>query len=176
MRRVESFPPIAGPHAHTLILGTMPGAASLRARAYYAHPRNAFWTILGRLLDFDPQLDYAARTRHVVAAGIAVWDVLRSCERDGSLDTKILRTSVVVNDFGWFFTGHPHIERVFFNGATAHALYRRHVLPAIDDVSNRQYARLPSTSPANASIALPAKLHAWGVVLNGAGRCALAPA
>ena len=98
MARIRSFPPIEGASAHTLILGTMPGAASLAAVQYYAHPRNAFWTILADLIGFDPQLDYVARTQRLVDAGIAVWDVLRSCERRGSLDSDIDRTSAASSD------------------------------------------------------------------------------
>src|SRR3954451_23432881 len=110
MARICSFPPLESATACTLILGTMPGAASLRAGQYYAHPRNAFWTIIGELLGFDARLDYAARIDHLAAARIAVWDVLQSCERPGSLDSNIDRQSVVPNDFPGFFAAHPRIE------------------------------------------------------------------
>ena len=162
MARVRSFPPIEHASAHTLILGTMPGAASLAARQYYAHPRNAFWSILGELFGFDPRIDYAERTRKVVDAGIAVWDVLRSCERPGSLDSDIDRGSIVANDFRQFFVRHSRIDRVFFNGANAEALYRRRVSGTLPRQAS--YTRLPSTSPAHASIALSAKIEAWRVV------------
>ena len=66
MARIRSFPPIEDASAHTLILGTMPGAASLAARQYYAHPRNAFWSILGELIGFDPRIDYLERTRKLI--------------------------------------------------------------------------------------------------------------
>jgi TDG/mug DNA glycosylase family protein len=161
MARIRSFPPIAGPDPHTLILGTMPGVASLTAGQYYAHSRNAFWTILGRLLGFDAQLDYTARIQQLLTAGIAVWDVLQFCERRGSLDSRIQGGSVVANDFKEFFHRHPGVVRVCFNGATAQALFRRHVMPTLDDAPWRSYVRLPSTSPANAAIALSAKLDAW---------------
>ena len=128
MAHVSSFPPIVGRSPRTLILGTMPGTASLDAQQYYAHPRNAFWGILADLLGFDAGLDYAARTRRLVDADIAVWDVLRSCKRPGSLDSNIEPASVIANDFDWFFARHPTVERVCFNGAAAEALYRRHVL------------------------------------------------
>lgn len=162
MARIRSFPPIEGASTHTLILGTMPGAASLAARQYYAHPRNAFWNILGELVGFEPGIAYVERTRRLVDAGIAVWDVLRSCVRQGSLDSDIERGSIVTNDFEQFFERHPRIDRVFFNGANAEALYRRHVLGTITHDSN--YVRLPSTSPANASLAPSAKTDAWRVV------------
>jgi TDG/mug DNA glycosylase family protein len=161
MAHVSSFAPIVGGSPRTLILGTMPGTASLRAQQYYAHPRNAFWGILAELLCFDTGLDYAARTRRLVDAEIAVWDVLRSCKRPGSLDSKIEPASVIANDFGTFFARHPTIERVCFNGAAAEALYRRHVLPALAPTTQPRYTRLPSTSPANASVTVAEKVRLW---------------
>jgi hypoxanthine-DNA glycosylase len=168
MAQVRSFPPIAGESARMLILGTMPGAASLNARQYYAHPRNAFWGILADLLGFDLRLDYAARTQRLVDAGIAVWDVLQSCERRGSLDANIESATIVANDFDRFFARHPRIERVCFNGATAEALFRRHVLQSVGD-RQLTYIRLPSTSPANASIPPSEKARRWrALVLHDA--------
>ena len=162
---VHSFPPIEDASARTLILGTMPGIASLAAQQYYAHPRNAFWGILGGLLGFDPKLDYTTRTQRLIADGIALWDVLQSCRRLGSLDSAIEAESIIANDFGRFFGRHPHIQTVYFNGASAEALYRRHVLRSLPLLSKRRYVRLPSTSPANASISVTAKASAWRAVL-----------
>ena len=166
MARVRSFPPIESATARTLILGTMPGVASLAAGRYYAHPRNGFWTIMGRLLGFDAHLDYPTRVERLHAAGIAVWDVLQSCERPGSLDTRIRPASIVANDFRGFFDRHPQIECVCFNGATAAALFRRHVMKTLQDTPSRRYVRLPSTSPANASIGLSDKTDAWCAVVR----------
>ena len=161
MAHVQSFTPIAGASARMLILGTMPGAASLNAHQYYAHPRNAFWPILADLIGFDPKIDYETRTQRLIDAGIAVWDVLMSCERHGSLDSQIEPTSIVANDFNGFFTGHPRIGRVYFNGATAEVLYKRHVLQTLMGTVHPSYVRLPSTSPANASIAASDKARVW---------------
>ena len=87
--QARCFPPIASPDARILILGSMPGRASLAAGQYYAHPRNAFWPIMGSLLDFDASRDYPARVDALKVAGIAVWDILDSCHRPGSLDSAI---------------------------------------------------------------------------------------
>ena len=140
----------------------MPGAASLKAKQYYAHPQNGFWPIMGQLLGFDPSAPYRRRERALKAARIAVWDVLRSCVRPGSLDARIkLETA---NDFAAFFRAHPRLRHVFFNGAKAEASYRRHV--QIPSGGAIRYARLPSTSPAHASLSAARKLAAWRAILG----------
>ena len=163
----HSFPPVAAPGARLLILGSMPGQASLRAGQYYAHERNAFWRIMGDLLGAGPDLPYAQRLERLTAAGIALWDVIAACERAGSLDADIVCRSVAPNDFGVFFAVHRDISRVFFNGAAAETAFRRHVLPGLAGSSLR-LARLPSTSPAHAACGYADKLAAWSAIL-GAG-------
>ena len=162
--RVRSFAPIAGRNARVLVLGSMPGRASLEAGQYYAHRHNAFWRIASQLLQFDPQAPYCERARALRSARIAVWDVLHSCVRPGSMDAMIDRGSETANDFRKFFRTHPGITHVFFNGAKAEASFRRHVLPGLD--APLRYKRLPSTSPANASVPWPQKLAAWRAILK----------
>jgi double-stranded uracil-DNA glycosylase len=164
MTYIHSFPPIADKGSRVLILGTMPGKASLRERQYYAHPQNAFWRIMGEILGFDPASHYAMRVAAVRAAGLAVWDVLKSCRREGSLDSAIDQSSLVPNDFAAFFAEHPRLRRVCFNGAAAEALYLRHVRPRLAGGLTLNYLRLPSTSPANASWSQAQKLDAWRAV------------
>ena len=162
MRRVRSFPPLEDRHARVLILGSMPGAASLAADQYYAYPRNHFWPIMGRLLGAGPELPYAKRVRRLKSSGIALWDVLESCVRPGSLDADIEENSIVVNDFAGFFGAHPRIGAVFFNGAKAESAYRRHVLKGLPAAAGALPAlRLPSTSPAHAALSLDRKLALW---------------
>jgi TDG/mug DNA glycosylase family protein len=162
---VRSFRPIIGSNATRLILGSMPGAASLQAREYYAHPRNAFWSIMESLLGIKRAAPYATRSRALAAAGVAVWDVLESCRRPGSLDSAIELHSIVTNDFERFLRQNPGITRIYFNGNTARRLFDRHVLPQLAD-SQKQIARitLPSTSPAHAGLSLPQKTRAWRVI------------
>ena len=167
MTRIYSFKPIADKNARVLILGSMPGIMSLTAGRYYAHPQNAFWRILGALLGFDPASPYPDRVHALNNARIALWDVLHSCVREGSLDTKIDSATLVANDFKPFFSSHAKIERVFFNGTKAEACYRRHVLPGLGE-TKLGYFRLPSTSPANASMAFAKKLEAWRAIMPGA--------
>jgi hypoxanthine-DNA glycosylase len=162
---VRSFPPIASPTSRVLILGTMPGKASLSARQYYAHPQNTFWRIAGTILSFDPASPYEVRTAMMRAAGIAVWDVLKSCTRESSLDSAIVPATAVPNDLPAFLAEHPQIRRICFNGAKAEALYARHVRPRLVAGPEVQYIRLPSTSPANASLSWPQKLQAWQAAL-----------
>lgn len=161
MRRLKGFPPIAGRDARVLVLGSMPGVASLAAREYYAHPRNAFWPIAGELLGFDARAPYARRKRALVAAGVALWDVVGSCRRKGSLDAAIDERSIRVNDFAGFLARHPRITRVCFNGRKAADAWRRHVsarLPAGRKLDRRL---LPSTSPAHAGMSYRRKLASW---------------
>lgn len=166
MTRIRSFPPIADEHARILILGSMPGKESLRAGQYYAHPRNAFWPIMGELAGASPALPYEERALRLEQAGIALWDVLASCMRRGSLDADIDPESIHPNDFAAFFEAHPHIERVYFNGTMAEQSFRKHVLPHLSQPPLRMQ-RLPSTSPANASLRYEQKLEAWKTILTG---------
>jgi hypoxanthine-DNA glycosylase len=141
----------------------MPGQASLTAARYYAHERNAFWRIMGDLVGAAPSLPYEARLACLQAAGIALWDVIGSCERYGSLDADIVAGSVQANDFAAFFAAHPCIERICFNGTAAETTFRRHVLPVLGDCLPPLY-RLPSTSPAHAARGYAEKLAAWSVI------------
>lgn len=160
MSAVHSFVPVARSDARILILGSMPGVASLTAGQYYAHGHNAFWPIMGALFGFDAAMPYGQRVEALQAARVAVWDVLKSCVRQGSLDTAIDRESEVANDFPAFLREHPEITHLFFNGAAAEAAFRRHVHHLLAP-SALTMARLPSSSPANASFSFERKLAAW---------------
>jgi TDG/mug DNA glycosylase family protein len=158
---VFSFPPVAAPDARLLILGSMPGKASLAANQYYAHPRNLFWPFMGELFGADPDVPYAERLRILQANRVALWDVLKECYRESALDADIVEASIVANDFAGFFDRHPEVRRVYFNGARAEQAFRKYVLPGLTGMGNIQLVRLPSTSPANASIPAGKKLEAW---------------
>jgi hypoxanthine-DNA glycosylase len=165
--KVRGFAPIADAKARVLILGSMPGEASLAAGQYYAHPQNLFWRILGEITGATPSLPYAARARALKSRGIALWDVLESCAREGSLDSAIDDASIGANDFASFYRAHPRIAHVFFNGAKAEACYRKHVLPLLADAPAPPSShRLPSTSPANASMPRARKLQVWKQALR----------
>ncbi|HNO74774.1 MAG TPA: DNA-deoxyinosine glycosylase [Nitrosomonas mobilis] len=162
---IQCFPPVVNQSATVLILGSMPGMASLAANQYYAHPRNAFWPIMGNLLQFAPETAYVQRLQILQNAGIALWDVLQSCERSGSLDTSIVASTRFVNDFAGFLRDYSSIRYIFFNGGRAYTMLRRYssnsCLPP-----HLCFTRLPSTSPAHARMTFAQKLTAWQVVLD----------
>lgn len=165
--RLQAFAPVARANAHTLILGSMPGAASLAAHEYYAHPRNRFWPIVADLLEFDAEAPYAERIAALTARGYALWDVLGGCRRQGSLDSAIESESMEINDFPTFFRAHPRVDRVFCNGSFAATLFRRRVLPLLGEHAERMaLVRLPSTSPAHAGMTAEAKRAAWAAILR----------
>jgi hypoxanthine-DNA glycosylase len=162
--RIACFPPVARRDASVLVLGSMPGEASLQAGQYYAHPRNAFWPIMREILGFPASAAYGDRLDALRAGGIALWDVLESCQRAGSLDSDIKPGTLVVNDFASFFAAHGRIALVCFNGTTAERYYRRHV-EAAREGRRIESVRLPSTSPAHAALALADKVAAWRSVI-----------
>ncbi len=158
---IRGFPPIERRSARVLVLGSMPGVVSLATKEYYAHPRNQFWRIVGELYGFDPAGNYRRRTQALCLAGVALWDVLASCARPGSLDADIDERTIVVNPFTGFLAAHPQIRRVCFNGRKAEAAWRRYVLRELPRACELSYELLPSTSPAHAGMSYPRKLRAW---------------
>ena len=165
MSDIESFAPIAAANARLLILGSIPGIASLTANQYYAHPRNLFWQIIAEVLHSEPFPDYPGKIQALQHAQIALWDVMKSCYRPGSLDAAIAKDSIVANDFNAFFDSHPHIEKVFFNGSAAEQAFRRLVLPSLTK-QTLVLQKLPSTSPAHAAMTYQQKLTCWSVLAN----------
>jgi TDG/mug DNA glycosylase family protein len=131
INRVQSFPPIVSHQSKVLILGSMPGAASLRACQYYAHPRNVFWHIMGELFGAGSLLPYQERVTILLSVGVALWDSLQACVRPGSLDASI--TEEVAKDFLASFAKYPNITHVFFNGSKAEKAFRNHALPALHE-------------------------------------------
>ncbi|MDV6348785.1 DNA-deoxyinosine glycosylase [Nitrosomonas sp. Is35] len=169
MPTVYSFPPIAGSQAKILILGSMPGEASLAAKQYYAHRRNAFWPIMAQLLHIDSEASYQEKIAALRSSPIALWDVLKSCKRSGSLDSMIETGTQISNDFQSFFSRHRAIAQVFFNGGTAEACFKRYVMPA-QNVGLLKLSRLPSTSPANARLSFEDKCGIWHETIGSALR------
>lgn len=157
----RSFPYVAGDSPKILILGSMPGKASLTAQQYYAHPHNLFWPFMAEITGISANSPYQQRLQGLIENGIALWDVLHECERASSLDSDIIEASIVANDFAGFFARYPTICTIYFNGNKAEQAFKRYALPQLADVGNLVYCRLPSTSPANASVTRNKKLTEW---------------
>lgn len=159
----RGFPPLVREGARVLVLGSMPGRRSLDEGRYYAHPRNLFWPFMARVAGFEPGLGYEARVQALLASGVALWDVLGACERPGSLDASIRRGSEQANPIGPLLERHPGITLVACNGSKALQLWQRRVWPGLEDPlkARLEVLGLPSTSPANASIPLATREHAW---------------
>jgi hypoxanthine-DNA glycosylase len=161
------FPPIAAPDARVLVLGSLPGRMSLELQQYYAQPHNAFWKIMGELFGAAQNVPYERRLEILRAHRVAVWDVLAAGERSGSLDSAIVRSSMVINDFAGFFAAHREIRLVCFNGGKAAELYRRYALPGLPPATAALATQLlPSTSAAHAGRTFEQKLMRWSAALE----------
>lgn len=159
---LTSLAAIASENAQILILGSMPGQQSLTQQQYYAHPRNAFWKIIATLFSFSPDAGYADKLLALQQHKLALWDVIQSCERQGSLDSRISNASIISNDFVDFFAQHSQIKHIFFNGSCAYQEYHKRVRPQLSKtLQSLPCTRLPSTSPAMASLTFEQKLIAW---------------
>jgi len=160
MTQVSSFLPIEGKSARVLILGSMPGVASLNANQYYAHPQNAFWKIISTITGCPASASYETRVEVLKQSGIALWDVLESCIRPGSLDADIDMITAKANDIAALLQRQPGIKTIYFNGGTAEKIFNKRILPTLVN-THIQYIRLPSTSPAHAGMSLAEKTKIW---------------
>lgn len=163
----ESFSAVALADAKVVILGSIPGDESLRQQQYYAHPRNAFWYILQRHFNTSGPLTYTGKIELAQQHGVALWDVMRCCIRPGSLDSNIDNKTIVVNEFESFFCAHKKLVSVIFNGVKAEQEYIKRVLPTLSTKHRKlELIRLPSTSPAMATMNREQKYLVWCEVLS----------
>lgn len=162
---IASFPPAVSDSCRTLVLGTMPGVESLRQQQYYAHPRNAFWKIMGAIFNFDSKLPYCERLKLLNSHGVALWDTVKFCERKGSLDSDIKCPEF--NDFTWLFNEYPSIREVCLNGKGAEKFFRQ--FQSANSLPELHITVLPSTSPAYASMRYADKLAQWRKILTNNG-------
>ena len=151
---LQGLAPVIDRATRLVVLGSFPGAASLQARQYYAHPRNQFWPILSALFGEDLlALSYARRLRSMRAHGLGLWDVYAACRREGSLDSAI--EDAVPNDLASLRRRAPRLQAVAHNGGESARSMR------VTSALGMTALRLPSTSPANASWSFERKLAAW---------------
>lgn len=157
--------PIIGTRPRLLLLGSMPGAASLLEQRYYAHPRNLFWPFMQQLFGIPVELGYQQRCQLLTEQGVAIWDVIAHCERAGSLDSAIKKSTVICNAIPHLLEAQPQILKICFNGAKAAEEFKRHLLPMVIHRTDIEYIQLPSSSPAHASQSKEQKLECWAKAL-----------
>jgi hypoxanthine-DNA glycosylase len=164
--QITSFAPLIDTGARVLILGSMPGVRSLTAGEYYAHPRNRFWPVMSELCGASFDLPYPDRIHRLKQAGVALWDVLKHCHRDGSLDARIEPGSEVVNDLSTLLIKHAEIQAIAFNGQKAARSFDRLMRPVLspDHCARITLYSLPSTSPANAAYRFSHLVAEWRVL------------
>jgi TDG/mug DNA glycosylase family protein len=150
--------PVTGPDPRVLILGSFPSVLSLAHREYYGNPKNRFWAVMEKILGIPSDLPYAERALRLTNNNIALWDVVASCERPGSADSRI--KNPVPNDLAVFFCEHPTLRLVALNGGTAGRLYH-----TLAEVPGLAAVTLPSTSPAYAAMPFEEKVLAWNVIV-----------
>jgi TDG/mug DNA glycosylase family protein len=158
---LNSFAPLIGLQPHSLILGSMPGQISLRCQQYYANPNNSFWWIMTQIIGCEDPLDHQHRAKLICDSGFAVWDVLAHCQREGSLDSSIERSSEITNDLLGLVQCNPSLKLIAFNGAAAKQIFMRHCSHILSEHPDLKWRQLPSTSPAYAAMKKPEKLVIW---------------
>lgn len=164
---LTSFDAVADHDAEILILGSMPGKASLLRHQYYAHQRNAFWPIMAKLYAIPLDLAYSERLVCLQQRKVALWDVMRNCERVSSLDADIVESTIVVNDFVRFLQHHSCIRLIVLNGQKAFQTFKRYALPLLSETGKGiECVVLPSTSPAHASLSFSQKYEQWQQALT----------
>lgn len=155
-----AFAPIIDSNSRILLLGTMPSEESLRKQEYYGHKSNQFWKIIFSIYNKPFSLDYRERVALLHEKGIALWDVLQSCEGKGSADSNIVNGKP--NDFTFLFNHYPQIRHVFFTSRNAEIFYKKYI--STDILIG--YSTLPSPSSAYASMRLEEKTQKWRVALS----------
>ena len=163
--RLTGLPPVIGESPKVLILGSFPSEISLSKKEYYANPRNRFWHLMEALLGIKAQLPYHVRTVQLKEKRIALWDVTKECEREGSDDAAI--KNEVMNDIPRFLRDHASIRVIILNGGGAGRIFHRYFPDGIPGI---MIFTLPSTSPANAKFGLPQLEDAWSVLKETSGR------
>lgn len=161
MTRVHSIEPIIGLNPRILILGSMPGIISINAAQYYANPRNLFWTVLADLFGIDIDCAYDSKVEQIQQLPMILWDTLKACHREGSLDSRILNTDIEANDIKALLSRYPTVQAIAFNGGASAKYFDRLVKPQLPTDMSVELLKMPSTSPANAGMKREKKLELW---------------
>lgn len=158
-RRIQSFPPIISQKSEVLILGSIPGVKSLEKREYYAHPQNHFWRLLFCIFNESFSSDYQKKLHLLEKYNIALWDMIESCEREGSLDIKI--KNEIANQIPDLLEEYPNIKVVFCNGQKSY----KNLIKLVGKDFHLPIILMPSTSPLH-TIAFDKKLEEWKRILE----------
>ena len=153
------FPPFYGADSKILILGSFPSVKSREQMFFYGHPQNRFWKVMAALFSDEVPKTISDKKKFLTKNHIALWDVIGSCDIDGSSDASI--SNVVPNDLTEILTG-ADIRSIIVNGKTADKYYRKYIQPKI----GREALCLPSTSPANAAWSVKRLVEEWGRQIN----------
>ncbi len=154
---IHPIDPVFDQHSRILILGSFPSIKSREVQFFYGHPQNRFWKVLAAVLQAPVPETAAQKQELLLKNGIALWDVIASCEIDGSADSSI--RNVQPADLSRILNTAP-IEQIFLNGRTAETYYNRYFRAAVP----LKARCLPSTSPANAAWTLPKLIDAWHII------------
>lgn len=160
MNNCKSFKPSIDNNSKVLILGSMPGMKSLKEQQYYAHPQNRFWKVLGQICNVNTlqELDYSQKLTILLQNNIALWDTIKSCKREGSLDSDI--QNEIPNNIKKLLKKYPNIENICLNGNKSYSAFKKY-FP--DLLQKYNCYRMPSTSPANAKYSLDRLVQEWSV-------------
>jgi len=157
---LRCFPPLVSRRSRVLVLGTMPGPVALKRRQYYGFPGNHFWPIIADVLGKERTNDYVERKKLILDNGLALWDVFGSCAREGAADSAI--EDARLNDVPGLLRRYPNIRAIFLNGGTSASVFEKNFAAAV----KRPAFRMPSTSPAHASLSLAEKRRRWRKILE----------
>lgn len=159
--KCKSFKPSIDYNSRILILGSMPGVKSLEASQYYAHPQNRFWRVMGILCACNemPSLKYNEKLKVLLNNKIALWDTIKCCEREGSLDSEIEKE--IPNDIKGLLKRYHNIKILCLNGNKSFSMFKKH-FPEL--LKTKKCLKLPSTSPANARFRLEDLINEWRII------------
>ena len=161
MNNCKSFSPSADKNSKVLILGSMPGIKSLEDQQYYAHPQNRFWKVMGYICN-EPGLhefSYESKLKVLLKNNIALWDTIKSCKREGSLDSDI--QDETPNDIRELLKKYPDITKICLNGNKSYSLFKKYFPDLLDKYNCH---KMPSTSPANARYNLDRLIKEWEII------------
>ena len=163
MAKCKSFKPSINDFSTILILGSMPGVKSLEQQQYYAHPQNRFWKVMAILCNTPelPSMAYPAKLEILLKNKIALWDTIKYCERDGSLDSKIEKE--IPNNISSLVKKYPNIKTICLNGNKSYSMFKKHFPQMLQSFN---CINLPSTSPANARYRMEDLVNEWQRILN----------